>query len=167
MEEVAGEEISMLFRTHFVFASLVYLIFWKYLEIDLGAKVVFGIFLFLATIFVDIDSSQSKLGSYWIFRPFQLFFSHRGMIHSLLMAVVLSFILFFISKNAGAGFFIGYILHLFLDVLTKRGVFLFWPLFNKKIVLIGLNSGGLIEEILFVLILLIDLFLFLGMILGF
>jgi len=157
----------MLFRTHFVFALFVYSILWRFLEIGLISKIVLGIFLFLATIFVDIDSSKSKLGSYWVFRPFQLFFSHRGMIHSLLMAVILSFLLFNVDKNAGIGFFIGYILHLFLDILTKRGVFLFWPLFNKKIVLAGLNSGGLIEEILFVVFLLLDLFLLLGIIFGF
>lgn len=148
----------MLFRTHFVFAILVYLLFFRFLEIDLSGKIIFGIFLFLATIFVDIDSSNSKLGSYWVFRPLQLFFSHRGMIHSLALAVGLGFVLFIFNKNAGVGFFVGYIGHLFLDILTKRGVFLFWPLFNKKIVLIGLSSGGLIEEIFFVLVLLLDLY---------
>jgi inner membrane protein len=160
-------EIEMLFRTHFVFAILLYLASWSFLNISLSDKIVFGIFLFIATIFVDIDSSRSKLGSYWIFRPIQLFFSHRGMIHSLLMAVVLSFILFVFDKNAGIGFLAGYILHLVLDIFTKRGVFLFWPLINKKIVLIGFGSGGLIEEILFVLVLLCDLFLGVKMILFF
>jgi inner membrane protein len=148
----------MLFRTHFVFVVLVYLAIWNFLEIAVYGKIVFGIFLFLATIFVDIDSTKSKLGSYWIFRPLQLFFSHRGMIHSLLMAVILSFILFIFDKNAGVGFFVGYMLHLFLDTFTKRGVFLFWPLLDKKIVLVGLNSGGLVEEILFVLALLADIY---------
>lgn len=148
----------MLFRTHFVFAVSVYLVFWSFLDIGIYGKIVFGAFLFIATIFVDIDSTKSKLGSYWIFRPFQLFFSHRGMIHSLLLAVILSFILFIFSKNAGIGFFVGYFLHLFLDIFTKRGVFLFWPLVNRKIVLLGINSGGLIEEVLFVLVLLLDFY---------
>lgn len=157
----------MLFRTHFVFALFIYSILWRFLEIGLTEKIILGSFLFLSTIFVDIDSSKSKLGSYWIFRPVQLFFSHRGMIHSLLFALILGFILFLFNEMAGVGFFIGYALHLFLDILTKRGVFLFWPFFNKKIVIIGLNSGGLIEEILFVVLLLLDLFLFLYIILGF
>lgn len=148
----------MLFRTHLIFAAFVYLLFFNFLEISPLNKIIFGIFLFLSTIFVDIDSSKSKLGSYWIFRPLQLFFSHRGMIHSLFTAVVLSFALFIFNNNAGVGFFIGYVCHLFLDVLTKRGVFLFWPLSKKKIVLIGLRAGGLIEEIFFVLILLVDLY---------
>jgi inner membrane protein len=149
----------MLFRTHFVFAIFVGLIFFEFLEISFYEKIIFGIFLLLATLFVDIDSKQSKLGSYWIFRPIQLFFSHRGMIHSFLIAVVLSLVIYFFSSSAGIGFFIGYICHLFLDFFTKRGIFLFWPIYKKKFCLIGLNSGGIIEEVLFVLLLLCDIFL--------
>lgn len=149
----------MLFRTHFVFAILIYTIFFKFLEINIYSKIIFGIFLFLATIFVDIDSTKSKLGSYWIFRPIQLFFSHRGMIHSLLFGLVLSLVIYFFNSFAGIGFFVGYFCHLFLDFFTKRGIFLFWPFYKKKFCLVGLNSGGLIEEILFVLLLLCDIFI--------
>lgn len=149
----------MLFRTHFVFAIFIYLLFFNFLEISFYNKIIFGIFLIIATLFVDIDSTKSKLGSYWIFRPIQLFFSHRGMIHSFLVAGVLSLILYFINASAGIGFFIGYICHLFLDFFTKRGIFLFWPIYKKKFCLIGLNSGGIIEEIIFVLLLLCDVFL--------
>ena len=149
----------MLFRTHFVFAIFIGLIFFEFLEIGFYEKIIFGIFLLLATLFVDIDSKQSKLGSYWIFRPIQLFFSHRGMIHSFLIAGVLSLVIYFFSSSAGIGFFIGYICHLFLDFFTKRGIFLFWPIYKKKFCLIGLNSGGIIEEVIFVLLLLCDIFL--------
>lgn len=149
----------MLFRTHFVFVLFIYLIFFKFLEISFYDKIIFGIFLLIATLFVDIDSTKSKLGKYWIFRPFQLFFSHRGMIHSLLIASVISLVIYFFSYSAGIGFFIGYFCHLFLDFFTKRGIFLFWPFYNKKFFALGINSGGLIEEILFVLLLLCDIFI--------
>ncbi len=149
----------MLFRTHFVFAVFIGLIFFEFLEISFYEKIIFGTFLLIATLFVDIDSKQSKLGSYWIFRPIQLFFSHRGMIHSFFIAGVLSLIIYFVNSFAGIGFFVGYICHLFLDFFTKRGIFLFWPIYKKKFCLIGLNSGGLIEEIIFVLLLLCNVFL--------
>jgi inner membrane protein len=149
----------MLFRTHFVFALFVYFIFFKFLEISFLDKVFFGVFLLIATLFVDIDSTKSKLGSYWIFRPFQLFFSHRGMIHSFLVASVLSLMIYFFNISAGIGFFIGYCCHLLLDFFTRRGIFLFWPFYKKKFYLFGFSSGGLIEEIIFVLLLLCDAFL--------
>ena len=149
----------MLFRTHFVFAIFIFLIFFNFLEMNIYGKIVFGIFLLIATIFVDIDSSKSKLGSCWIFRPIQLFFSHRGMIHSLAVALILSLLIYFFNSFAGIGFFVGYVCHLFLDFFTKRGIFIFWPIFRKKFCLIGMSSGGIIEEIIFVLLLLCDVFM--------
>lgn len=149
----------MLFRTHFVFTIFIYLFFFEFLEVNFYDKVIFGIFLLIATLFVDIDSTKSKLGSYWIFRPFQLFFLHRGIIHSLFSAFVLSFFIYFFSISASAGFFVGYIGHLFLDVFTHRGVLLLWPFSKKKFCIVGINSGKIIEEILFVFLLLCDIFL--------
>lgn len=149
----------MLFRTHLVFAVFIYFIFFRFLEISFYNKIILGIFLLIATLFVDVDSTKSKLGSWLIFRPFQLFFSHRGMIHSLLIAVVLSLFICFFSLPAGIGFFMGYFCHLFLDFFTKRGVCLFWPILKKKFYFIGISSGGILEEILFVLLLLCDIFI--------
>jgi len=149
----------MLFRTHFVFAVFIYIIFFKFLEVGLYEKVILGIFMFLATIFVDIDSTKSKLGSYWVFRPIQLFFSHRGMIHSILFGLIISLFIYLLNSFAGIGFFVGYLCHLLLDFFTKRGIYLFWPLYKKKFCLVGLSSGGILEEILFVLLLLCDIFM--------
>jgi inner membrane protein len=81
------------------------------------------------------------------------------MIHSLLFCFFLSFLLFLIDKVSAFGFFVGYLSHLFLDFLTKEGIFIFWPVFNKKISLLKLKTGGILEEIFFVLILLFDFYL--------
>ena len=107
----------MLFRTHFVFAIFIGLIFFEFLEISFYEKIIFGIFLLLATLFVDIDSKQSKLGSYWIFRPIQLFFSHRGMIHSFLIAGVLSLVIYFFSSFLCMYCFLLCIMYSFIYVL--------------------------------------------------
>ena len=149
----------MLFRTHFVFAVFVCLIFFRFLEVNFYDKIIFGIFLLFSTLFVDIDSTKSKLGSYWIFRPFQIFFSHRGRIHSLFFAFVLSFFIYFFSVPASAGFFIGYVCHLFLDLFTQRGVLLFWPFSKKRVCVLGMKSGKVLEDVLFVLLLLCDFFI--------
>lgn len=149
----------MLFRSHIVFSLFLYLIFFNFLEISLPSKLVFGIFLFLSTVFVDIDSRNSKIGRYFIFRPIQWLVSHRGMIHSLLFCFFSSFFIFWIDSNAGIGFLVGYLSHLFLDSLTKEGVFLLWPFYSERISLIGFKTGGIIEEIFFVLLLLCDVFM--------
>jgi len=149
----------MLFRTHFVFAVLLSLFFVKYLELSFIGKIIFVIFFFFATVFVDIDSTKSKIGNFWFLRPFQWFISHRGMIHSLMFGVILSFIFFLIYPAAGIGFFLGYLLHLILDMFTREGICLFWPLWNKKISLFPIKAGSLVEEIIFVLVLLFDFYL--------
>jgi len=145
----------MLFRTHFVIALFVYLLSWNILP----DKILFLPFFLFATFFVDIDSSKSKIGKRWWLRPLQWFTKHRGMFHSLFFAFLSSGIFYFFNKIAGIAFFSGYLLHLLLDCLTKSGVAFFWPLSNKKIKLGLIKSGGLIEEILFVLILLTEVFL--------
>ncbi|MDO8517643.1 MAG: metal-dependent hydrolase [Nanoarchaeota archaeon] len=152
----------MLLRTHLAFAFLVYfLLLWLNF---LDEKILFLSFLIAATILVDIDSKKSFIGKLFIFRPLQLFFSHRGVFHTLLAAVVFSFFIYLYSKTAAFAFFLGYILHLILDCMTYFGVKIFWPLFNWKIAF-GMKTGGLIEEILFVLVLLMDFFMLIKVIL--
>ncbi|VVB80516.1 LexA-binding, inner membrane-associated putative hydrolase [uncultured archaeon] len=152
----------MLFRSHIVFSLFLYLFYLDLSQASFASKVVFGIFLFLATIFVDIDSRKSKIGNHWFFRPFQWVVSHRGMVHSLLFAFFLSFLLFLVDQTASLGFFVGYLSHLFLDFITREGIFLFWPLYRKKISLFGVKTGRILEEIFFVLVLLVDIWLLFG-----
>jgi membrane-bound metal-dependent hydrolase YbcI (DUF457 family) len=144
----------MLLRTHFVIAILAYLLLFPILP----EKIIFLIFFLLATVFVDIDSKKSKIGKHWYLRPLQWVVSHRGIFHTLFFAIILSGVIYYFNQYAGLGFFAGYVLHLALDCLTTRGVKLFWPVFDFKIGFF-VHSGGLIEEILFVLVLLADLFL--------
>ena len=149
----------MLSRTHFIFALFVYLILFSYLDADISNKFLFLIFLLIATFFVDIDSAKSKIGNRFYLRPLQWIFSHRGFFHTPFAGILFFLIIYYFNAYAGLGFFTGYILHLFLDMLTKEGIALFWPLYDKKIGL-GIKSGGLLEEIFFVLLLLADIYLF-------
>ena len=144
----------MLSRTHFMFAVFVLSVTFQFLP----DKLIFGSFFLLATLFVDIDSKKSKLGKFFLFRPLQLFFSHRGVFHSLFFGFVLSFALFFFNSFAAYGFLMGYLLHLILDCLTLQGVFLFKPFSSRKVKGF-LKSGGIFEEVLFVLLLLTNIFL--------
>ena len=114
-------------------------------------------FVLFSTAFVDIDVKSSKIGNHWYFRPLQWVIKHRGVLHSLVFALFLSLIVGGFNLWAGFGFFAGYISHLFLDCLTVSGVRLFWP-FKFKIKGF-VRSGGIVEEVIFVLLLLGDIFI--------
>jgi len=107
-------------------------------------------------VFVDIDIKNSRAGNRWYLRPLQWMTRHRGVFHSLTAGLVLSLAIGGISLWAGFGFFVGYISHLFLDCFTKSGIVLFWPLGFK--VKGFIKSGGIIEQVIFVLLLLGNIF---------
>lgn len=149
----------MLFKTHLVFGILVFFILNLVLEIP--NKILFFILILLGAIIVDVDIKNSKAGRHWFLRPFQFFTKHRGMVHSLVFGIFVSLLVAWISRWAGFGFFAGYFSHLFLDSLTKSGVAIFWPL-SKKRFSFGIRSGGLFEEVVFILVLLGNFWFVLG-----
>ncbi len=147
----------MLTRTHLVTAVLVYFIMLEFLVVD--SPMLFLIFVMLGAIFVDVDSRKSKVGRGWWFRPLQCFVKHRGVFHSLLMGLLLGLVIGLVHLWAGIGFFVGYTVHLLGDMMTPAGVRVLYPIYNRKISFGLIRSGKLVEEILFVLVLLIDVFL--------
>ncbi|MEI6058407.1 MAG: metal-dependent hydrolase [archaeon] len=146
----------MLTRTHFVFSVFLCLILFWINVVSVPNKILFLLFVIIGTIIVDIDSKKSFVGKIILFRPIQWVFSHRGMFHTILFAVLFSLVVAFFDRWLGVAFAFGYISHILLDCFTPAGVRLFWPLWDGKIGF-GVRSGGLIEEILFVLLLLADL----------
>ncbi len=146
----------MLFRTHLAFGVLVFFLLNLILEIP--NRTLFFVFVLFGALIVDIDMKKSRAGNHWYLRPFQFFTKHRGVIHSIFFGLMVSLLISWINYWAGFGFFVGYLSHLFLDILTKSGVAVFWPLSKKKFNL-GIKSGGIIEEVIFVLLLLGDLWI--------
>jgi len=140
----------MLFRTHIVFSLAVYCLLAYYVAMPFYVL----IFVLLATAFVDIDVKSSRVGKSLFLRPFQWMTRHRGVVHSLLAALVLSLFIGSVNLWAGFGFFVGYSSHLLLDCFTRAGVGLFWPLGFK--IKGFVKSGGIIEQVIFVLLLLGD-----------
>lgn len=134
-----------------MFSVFVWIVLSYFVEIPFWVL----IFVLLATVFVDVDVKNSSFGNRWYFRPLQWVVKHRGVFHSLFFGLLLSLILGSVNLWAGFGFFVGYVSHLFLDCWTRSGVELFWP-FGWKIKGF-VKSGGIIEEVVFVLLLLIDI----------
>ncbi len=143
----------MLFRTHIVFSVAVYFLLIHF--ISMPAFVLF--FVLVSTAVVDIDIKNSKVGNRWYFYPIHLVTKHRGFFHSLLAGILFSSLVALLNMWAGFGFFVGYISHLILDCTTKSGIKLFWP-FNFKISGF-VRSGKMLEDIIFVILLLLDIFI--------
>jgi len=147
----------MLFKTHFAFALLLGLISFPYFELNPYA------FVFITVIcasLIDIDEPRSKIGrKLWIFSYLLKFlFGHRKLMHSLFVWGLVAFALSFFTDYWVAAL-IGFFSHLFLDGLTKEGVNIY-P-FNFR-VRGFLRTNGVIEFVLFVLLIVIDVVFILG-----
>jgi len=143
----------MLFRTHFFFGLFVYFCLDCFIEMPFFVL----IFVLVGAVFVDLDSSSSKVGGKFSFLSWC--FKHRGVLHSLIASLFLGLIVGVFSLWGGFGFFVGYLSHLILVCFSKMGVKLFWPLDIR--VKGFIKSGGWIEDILFVLLLGVDVLLIL------
>lgn len=144
----------MLFRTHFMFAILSVLVFINYVN----NKLIFAVMVLIASITPDLDNPTSKYGRNEMFRPIQGIVKHRGVIHSFTTAAILSGAIAIWFPTASFGFFIGYSVHLITDSFTRRGIQPFWPF--KWESRGPLLSGGKIEDILFLGLIIINSFLF-------
>lgn len=143
----------MLFRTHIAVCIFFFLIFFEHLE----NSFLFFIIMIIATAIPDIDSRFSKIGRHKIFRIFNFFFKHRGIMHSFTFLAAISIILFLFSEEIALPFVFGYSLHLILDCFTLAGIKLFYP-FKLRIRGI-LRTGGITELVLFIVFFSADLFL--------
>jgi membrane-bound metal-dependent hydrolase YbcI (DUF457 family) len=143
----------MLFRTHVIIALFFVLPFFQ----QIPNPVAFLPAFLIASVIPDIDTPFSKIGHYKIFRIFNAFTKHRGMIHSFTFLFFISILIFIFFKEILLAFVLGYSLHLILDAFTISGIM---PLYPLKFRLRGkIKTGRLIENFIFVLFILIDLLL--------
>lgn len=134
----------MLLRTHLTIAILAIT-----LLIDkVNNPIIFTIAVIISTALPDLDTKKSSWGRHLIFRPFQFFIKHRGIIHSIPFLILVYIILYLTYPPASLGFLIGYFIHLLCDAITKKGIKPFWPI-NLKIK--GpLKTGGFLEEVILI-----------------
>ena len=149
----------MLFRTHIAFSFLIGLYVIDFLKTN---HILFMIILLFFSIFPDIDKGSSKISKK--LKPFSYLaalFGHRKIFHTIYFPIAIALTLFIFNlKLLSLAVLIGYSLHLLLDLTTKKGVALLYPL-SKKRIKGFIKVGSLIENILFIiLIILIVLKLF-------
>ena len=143
----------MRFRTHVMLGISLFLI----LDLFYGIKnkIVVFVLILLFSVLPDIDLHTSYIGkkvkgfSYL----FEFVLKHRGFIHSVWIPILL----FTWLEQYGLGIAVaGYLSHLGLDLLTSKGIKLFWPWLKIKGPFV---TGKLVDNMLFFMLLGLNLFL--------
>jgi len=144
----------MLFKTHLVFSLLIGLLTYNYFKLN---YIIFILIILFTGILPDIDHPKSKLGrklkilSY----PINFIFGHRGLFHSLFIALSSSFLIWIIFGDYYIPFFIGFLSHLIADGITKQGIDFTYP-FNFFKVTGIIKTGSFIEKVIFLLLIIIN-----------
>lgn len=133
----------MLFRTHIAFSFLIGLIFISVL--NPVNQILFMILVLSGSAVPDIDQPNSKIGKN--FKIIGWLFRHRGIFHSVFMALLISSALYFFTGYFSA-FLLGYLSHLVTDSFTVSGIAFLYPLSNKK-VRGFIKTGSMSENLMF------------------
>ncbi|TKJ17369.1 hypothetical protein CEE44_02440 [Candidatus Woesearchaeota archaeon B3_Woes] len=146
----------MRYYTHLAFSFLMGVLLIKYLDIQ--NQILFIVLFMIFGLAPDIDELKSKVSQK--VKPLALlikfFFSHRGIMHSIFLPIILYLLLFMINIDVAISVSFGYLSHLLLDCFTVRGVRLVWPL--KKRLKGFIKTGSLTETILFIVLIIADVY---------
>jgi len=143
----------MLYRTHLVIGLFAALLFLSLVSNPLS----FLVITLVASLFPDIDTAFSKVGRNMPAKFVQVFTTHRGMIHSVTLAIIISGLLSIFIPKLAFGFFLGYSSHLLSDSFTKMGITPFWP--YSRVARGKVKTGGIMEKGIFLTFVVLDLFL--------
>ena len=147
----------MLFRTHLAFSFLIGLYLIDFLKIE--NQILFMIVLLFFSVFPDIDVSSSKVSKK--LKPISYLtslFGHRNLFHTVYFPFAIFLVLLvFNLKLLSLAALIGYLLHLFLDMITKGGIALFYPL-SKKRIKGFIKVGSLIENIFLIILIILIIY---------
>jgi membrane-bound metal-dependent hydrolase YbcI (DUF457 family) len=116
-------------------------------------KIIVLCLMMLFSVLADIDLHSSYIGKkIKVFSfIFEVVLGHRGIMHSLWIAMLFFIILYI---NGYGIIIISFVSHLTLDMLNKKGICLFWPFLKIKGWFI---SGHLFDNILFYSLFTLDL----------
>jgi membrane-bound metal-dependent hydrolase YbcI (DUF457 family) len=139
----------MLNRTHIAIAALTIVIFLQHVV----NKWIFVGVLLLSTLLPNMDKFIFGSKASIVLRPFKIFIQ-RDLIHSFTFCILITIILAFYWPVVAFPFFLGYALHLLVDSWTVEGIRPFWPLKSRSKGKV--EVGGAIEEIVFMIFVVLD-----------
>jgi len=157
-----------MFRTHILFTLFFYILVIKIFSIDFSA--IFVLILCFGAILPDIDSPSSYINRKYLLgigKSISLFSKHRGFFHSIfgiLIFLIISLIIVYLIKAPfiySLALPIGYFLHLVADSLNVSGIKWLWKS-NKAHIKWKIKTGTITEQIFFVVVLFITIYLILG-----
>jgi inner membrane protein len=140
-------------KTHLAFGLLVGLFVSEFFGVE--NKLLFVSIVVFSSLLPDLDIPASKIGQKvrplsWLLN---IFFGHRGLMHTVYIPLLVWFIFISYGKAFIAGaFFLGYMSHLIIDMLNVKGIYFFYPLIRVR--LNGfIKANGFLERLLFFAIL--------------
>lgn len=139
----------MRFYTHIAFSVLIFIFLIKDYPIQ-DQYLFLAVMLFFSAL-PDIDYAGSTISKRtgFIGKTIAFISSHRGMFHSLIMAAAVFLIIYVFSIQLAFAALLGYLSHLFADMLTYAGIMPFYP-FSKAKIKGFMKTGGIIESVLFI-----------------
>lgn len=158
----------MQYKTHFAGGALITLAVLQHTEYVSPEQVVpFAVATLIGSVAPDIDHKNSFISNR--LKPFGFLVrrttTHRGATHSPLIVGLFSLLLYsgleVTEFNSYAypialGFFVGAISHVLLDMLNPQGVPLLYPIPKaKRFRIAHIRTGGLIEKVTFVVLLIL------------
>ncbi|MBW2981379.1 metal-dependent hydrolase [Candidatus Woesearchaeota archaeon] len=138
-------------RTHLAFSFFSGLILMDF--INIGNKYIFFAFLLLGALLPDIDTPNSKISRKIPVIPkiLSIFAKHRGIFHSIFLALAFTAIFWMLKPVYGIALFAGYFSHLLIDGFTKAGVNFLHPVSQLR--LAGpIETGKIWEWVFFAVI---------------
>ena len=149
--------MKLLGRTHLLFSVILGLFYIDYFGFE-GSKILFYLTLAVGSLLPDIDHPKSILGrKIWpVSSIINFLFGHRSIMHSLFFIFAVCLLVYFLWPLYFIPAFIGLLSHLFLDVLSKEGLNLLYPLrifYVKGFI----KVGGLAENLFFLCLIILTI----------
>ncbi len=108
--------------------------------------------LLLGSILPDIDVDGSTITRILPKIPIE----HRTITHSILALFAFSLLASLVSVQFGIGIFSGFLSHLLFDAMNPTGVPFFYPFIKKKYRFSRIRTGSILENVLFIILLIVD-----------